>query len=87
MCGSVAYLCVAFLHHIAKVCEKFVNFESFFCMNPVQITIHSHRQLSPIHFQLSPGDSNSLLKVLARGAAGALCSTLTLIAMMLMCVQ
>ena len=26
MCGRVAYLCVAFLCHIAKVCEKFVNF-------------------------------------------------------------
>ena len=30
------YLRVAFLHHIhaANVCEKFVNFEKIFCMNP-----------------------------------------------------
>ena len=35
MCGRVAYLCVAFLPHIAKVCEKFVNFwMDFFCTNP-----------------------------------------------------
>ena len=27
MCGRVTYLHVAFLHHIAKVCEKCVNFE------------------------------------------------------------
>ncbi len=30
MCGRVAYLHVAFLPHIAKVCEKFVNFEWIF---------------------------------------------------------
>ena len=30
MCGRVAYLHVAFLHCIAKVCEKFVNFERIF---------------------------------------------------------
>ena len=38
MCGRVVYLGVAFLHHIhaANVCEKFVNCESFFCMNPVK---------------------------------------------------
>ena len=36
MCGRIAYLHVAFLCHIAKVCEKFVNFERiFFCTNPV----------------------------------------------------
>ena len=27
MCRCVAYLCVAFPRHIAKVCEKFVNYE------------------------------------------------------------
>ena len=30
MCGRVAYLCVAFLHHIAEVFEKFMNFNRFF---------------------------------------------------------
>ena len=34
MCGSVAYLCVAFPHHIAKVCEKLVNFERIFLYEP-----------------------------------------------------
>ena len=34
MCRRVAYLRVAFLHHTAKAREKFVNFESNFCMNP-----------------------------------------------------
>ena len=34
MCGRVAYLCVAFPHHIAKVCEKFVNFKRIFCRSP-----------------------------------------------------
>ena len=34
MCGRVAYLCVAFLRHIAKVCEKFVNFEWIFRYKP-----------------------------------------------------
>ena len=38
MCGRVAYLCVAFLHLIAKVCEKFVNFKRIFCMNPDHVT-------------------------------------------------
>ena len=35
MYGRVAYLCVAFLHHIAKVCEKFMNLKMIFCMNPL----------------------------------------------------
>ena len=32
------YLRVAFLHyiHAANVCEKFVNFERIFCMNPLR---------------------------------------------------
>ena len=34
MCGRVAYLCVAFLPHIAKVCEKFVSFEWIFLYKP-----------------------------------------------------
>ena len=34
MCSRVAYLCVAFLPHIAKVCEKFVNFEWIFLYEP-----------------------------------------------------
>ena len=34
MCGRVAYLCVSFLPHIAKVCEKFVNFEWIFLYEP-----------------------------------------------------
>ena len=34
MCGRVAYLRVAFLPHIAKVCEKFVNFEWIFLYKP-----------------------------------------------------
>ena len=34
ICGRVAYLCVAFLPHIAKVCEKFVNFEWIFLYEP-----------------------------------------------------
>ena len=37
LCGRVVYLCVALLHHIhaANVCEKCVNCERIFCMNPV----------------------------------------------------
>ena len=34
MCGRVAYLCVVFLPHIAKLCEKFVNFEWIFLYEP-----------------------------------------------------
>ena len=34
LCGRVAYLCVAFLPHIAKVCEKFVNFKWIFLYEP-----------------------------------------------------
>ena len=34
MCGRVAYLCVAFPCHIAKVCEKFVNFKKIFLYEP-----------------------------------------------------
>ena len=34
MCGRVAYLRVAFLQHIAKACEKFVNFEKDFLCEP-----------------------------------------------------
>ena len=40
--GRVAYLCVAFLHHIwasyqvFAVVKRFVNFERFFCVNPVR---------------------------------------------------
>ena len=36
MCGRVVYLRVAFLHHIhaTNVCEKFVNCERIFCMDP-----------------------------------------------------
>ena len=40
MCGRVAYLHVAFLPHIAKVCEKFMNFEWIFCTNPVCVCVH-----------------------------------------------
>ena len=36
MCGRVVYLHVAFPCHIARVCEKFVNFESFFLDEPCQ---------------------------------------------------
>ena len=38
LCGRLVYLRVAFLHHYihaANVCEKFVNCERIFCMNPV----------------------------------------------------
>ena len=37
------YLRVAFLHHIhaANVCEKFVNCERIFCMNPVIVFIYN----------------------------------------------
>ena len=34
MCGRVAYLRVAVLPHIAKVCEKFMNFERIFLYEP-----------------------------------------------------
>ena len=41
MCRRVVYLRVAFLHHIhaANVCEKFVNCEQIFCMNPVCVCV------------------------------------------------
>ena len=34
VCGRVAYLCVAFPCQIAKVCDKFVNFERIFLYEP-----------------------------------------------------
>ena len=34
MCGRVSHLCVAFPCHIAKVCEKFVNFKRIFLYEP-----------------------------------------------------
>ena len=34
MCGRVAYLRAAFLPHVAKVCEKFANFEWIFLYKP-----------------------------------------------------
>ena len=42
MCGRVAYLCVAFLRHIAKVCEKFVNLERIFLYEPSLYYLHFH---------------------------------------------
>ena len=39
MCGRVAYLCVAFPHHIAKVCEMFVNFERIFLCKPDNVAL------------------------------------------------
>ena len=41
MCERVVYLHVAFLHHIhaANVCEKCVNCERIFCMNPVCVCV------------------------------------------------
>ena len=59
MCGRVAYLHVAFPSHIAKVCEKFVNFERIFlyepwCLSKVtvrdNVSLPSHAHL--LHLQL-----------------------------------
>ena len=45
MCGRVAYLCVAFLPHIAKVCEKFVNFEWIFLYEPWKMMMRCYTSL------------------------------------------
>ena len=44
MCGRVAYLHVAFPCHIAKVCERFVNFERIFLYEPC----HSNKQFEQV---------------------------------------